>query len=143
MSEISAAMDEFTRRVRAGGFELQRCCECGQFQWPPREICNACWSDILEWTEADRTATIIASTLLNVSHERFFSERLPWRVGTVKLGAGPVAYAHLHEKAEEGARVKIDARIDYAGRAVLIALPEDVRLEEDKNLKELVSQMEE
>ena len=143
MSKVSAAMDEFTRRVRAGGFELQRCGECGQFQWPPREICSACWSDILEWTSADRTATIIASTVLHVSLERFFRERLPWRVGMVKLAAGPVAYAHLHEKSEEGSRVKIEVRIDYAGRAILIAAPEDAKLEKDKKLNELVSQKEE
>jgi len=51
----------------------------------------------LEWTlqpgwRAD------AQTTLYHSHERFFQERLPWRLGLVRLEGGPTVVAHLHSR---------------------------------------------
>jgi uncharacterized OB-fold protein len=144
MSEMSAAMREFARRANGEGLELQRCDACGAVQWPPREVCGACWSDALQWREVSQSGVLIATTTLHVSMESFFRARLPWRVGTVRLDAGPVAYAHLHERAQEGEAVRVEAHGDVKGRGVLIALPADgAPLEDDVKLQELISTREE
>ena len=144
MSEMSAAMREFARRANGEGLELQQCDACGAVQWPPRDVCGACWSDALQWREVSASGALIATTMLHVSMEPFFRERLPWRVGTVRLDAGPVAYAHVHERAKDGEKVRMESHRDFKGRGVLIALPADgARIEDDRKLKELISTREE
>jgi uncharacterized OB-fold protein len=140
MAEMSAAMREFAARAREERFELQRCAGCGEVSWPPRDICGACWSDHLEWTPVSRAGIVLAATALHAPLEEFFRTRTPWRVGTIRLEAGPVAYAHLHGAVAEGDPVRLESRIDHQGRGVLIAMPKNgARLEDDRKLLDLVS----
>lgn len=123
MAETSAAMAAFTECAREQKLALQRCEECGAFAWPPREVCAACWADVLIWTTIAPRGALIAATRLHVAHEEFFRERLPWRVGIVRLDAGPVAYAHLTPDAPEEGPVQVHARVDRRGRGILVARP--------------------
>ena len=144
MAEMSAAMRAFTERAKGDAFDLQTCAACGVVAWPPREACAFCWSAVLEWKTASAAGVILAATTLHVSHEAFFRARLPWRVATVRLDDGPVAYAHLHRLVAEGDTVRIEAHADYRGRGVLIALPlSGGGVDEDPRLFDLVSTREE
>lgn len=120
----NSTADAFAALAAEGRFELQTCRECGAVFWPPREICGSCWSTGLEWRAVSPFGKLIAETTLHASLGTFFRERLPWRIGSVGLDAGPIVLAHLADDAREGARVRVIARSDFAGRGVLIALPE-------------------
>jgi NAD(P)-dependent dehydrogenase (short-subunit alcohol dehydrogenase family) len=74
--------------------------------------------------------------VLHHSNDLFFRERLPWRLGLVKLACGPTVVAHLHEAVTDNVRVR--AALDRAGQAVIVALPdkEGVDMAEDKQLRE-------
>lgn len=140
MGEMSAAMREFTRRAGTTELTLQQCGACGSVQWPPREICHACLSDALEWRVVEPSGVILSETILHTSLDEFFRNRLPWRVGTVRLDAGPVAYAHLHARVGASDAARIEAHEDHQGRGVLIALPIDFgTLTDDPKLFDLVS----
>lgn len=140
MIEMSAVMKEFAARAREERFELQRCADCGAVAWPPRDVCGACWSDCLEWMPVSPSGVVLAATALHAPLEEFFRARTPWRIGTVRLEAGPVAYAHLHGAVAEGDEIQIEARLDHQGRGVLIAMPKSgARIEDDRNLLELIS----
>jgi uncharacterized OB-fold protein len=140
MAEMSPAMREFAGRVRRGLFELQRCAECGAVSWPPRDACASCWSERLEWAPVAPTGTAIAATTLHVSLEERFRSHAPWRVGSVRLDAGPVVYAHFSRGVVEGGAVRVEARIDFAGRAIVVALaPAGRRVEDDRDLADLIS----
>lgn len=138
MTEMSAAMREFAQRAGAGGLLMQACTACGAIEWPPRDVCRRCWSDSLQWTPVNAAGVVIATTMLHASMEDFFRARLPWRVGTIRLAAGPVAYAHLHRALAEGDAARIEAHLDFKGRGVLVALPVDAG-EIDQRLSELTS----
>jgi NAD(P)-dependent dehydrogenase (short-subunit alcohol dehydrogenase family) len=73
------------------------------------------------------------------STDPYFRERMPWRVGTVKLDAGPVLVAHLHDDAKEGARVRLALKLDKSGAPVIFALPqqETENIADDPQLREL------
>jgi NAD(P)-dependent dehydrogenase (short-subunit alcohol dehydrogenase family)/uncharacterized OB-fold protein len=114
-----------TAAAAEGRFELQSCQDCGSVQYPPREACHRCASPRLKWQAQSGAGELLAETTLHHSNDLFFRERLPWRLGFVKLNAGPTLMTHLH--GDVGAapqRVRVAARLDRAGRAVLIALPE-------------------
>jgi NAD(P)-dependent dehydrogenase (short-subunit alcohol dehydrogenase family)/uncharacterized OB-fold protein len=116
-----------TAAAALGRFELQCCDDCGQVMYPPREACPRCIGTSLRWRERGEHGELLAGTTLHHSNDLFFRERLPWRLGLVKLDAGPTLMVHLHGavRSDDGTqRVRVAARLDRAGQAVLFALPE-------------------
>ena len=129
-----------TAAAAQGRFELQVCQDCGAVQYPPREACGHCVSHRLQWRAQSGDGQLLALTTLHHSNELFFRERLPWRLGLVHLDAGPTVVAHLHGDVQSApARVRIGARLDRAGRAVLIAYPpeETPHMADDPMLREM------
>lgn len=123
-----------------GRFELQVCRDCATVQYPPREACGHCTSPRLQWRAQSGAGRLLATTTLHHSNDLFFRERLPWRLGLVHLDAGPTVVTHLHGDAGDApARVTVGARLDRAGRAVLIAFPpeETPHMADDPMLREM------
>ena len=86
--------------------------------------------------------TLLGTTTLHHSNDPFFRERLPWRLGLVQLAAGPSVIVHLHgEVGDAPAAVKVGARLDRAGQAVLIGFPTEggEHMADDKMLREMTS----
>jgi NAD(P)-dependent dehydrogenase (short-subunit alcohol dehydrogenase family)/uncharacterized OB-fold protein len=123
-----------------GAFELQVCADCGAAQYPPREACCACLSGRLRWQAQDGLGELLSETLLHHSQELYFRERTPWRMGLVRLDVGPSVIVHCHGDAPPApAQVRVTARLDKAGQAVLIALPEGEtpHMGDDPELREM------
>jgi NAD(P)-dependent dehydrogenase (short-subunit alcohol dehydrogenase family)/uncharacterized OB-fold protein len=128
-----------TAAAALGRFELQQCADCGAVQYPPREACQRCLSIQLLWKVQEGKGELLAATVLHHSNDLFFRERLPWRLGLIKLDSGPTVVAHLHEKVPAApAPVYVTARLDRAGQAVLVALPdkETSDMADDRQLRE-------
>jgi NAD(P)-dependent dehydrogenase (short-subunit alcohol dehydrogenase family) len=78
--------------------------------------------------------------MLRHSFELFFRQRMPWRLGMVRLDCGPIVVAHLHGDCPRApARVRVRASLDRAGQAVLIAIPEKdtPHMTDDRQLREM------
>lgn len=131
-----------TAAAAEGRFELQQCEDCGTVQYPPREACQKCLSARLRWRQQSGEGELCALTTLHHSNDLFFRERLPWRLGLVKLDAGPTLVVHLHgEVGDAPTRVRVGARLDRAGQAVLIGFPNEgsPHMADDKMLREMTS----
>lgn len=129
-----------TAAAAEGRFQLQVCDDCGTVQYPPRAACHKCLSSELTWREQDGAGELLSSTTLHHSNDLFFRERLPWRLGFIRLDIGPTVMAHLHgEVGDAPQRVTVDARLDRTGQAVLIGLPVEgsTHMADDKMLREM------
>lgn len=129
-----------TAAAAEGRFELQQCDDCGAVQYPPREACHRCLSPQLKWREQSGDGELLSQTTLAHSNDLFFRERLPWRLGLVRLDAGATLMLHLHGDVPDApARVKVGARLDRAGQAVLIAFPQEEtpHMADDPMLREM------
>jgi NAD(P)-dependent dehydrogenase (short-subunit alcohol dehydrogenase family)/uncharacterized OB-fold protein len=129
-----------TAGAARGVFELQVCEDCGTVQYPPREACRACLSVRLPWRPQDGAGELIAETQLHHSQELYFRERLPWRIGLVRLDAGPSTVVHIHsDVARAPVRVRVTSRLDRSNQAALIALPEHAtpHMADDAELREM------
>ena len=128
-----------TAAAALGRFELQQCAACGTVQYPPREACQKCLSTALAWRPQPQGGELLSATLLHHSNDLFFRERLPWRLGLVRLDCGPPVVAHLHERVGPApSRVQLNMKLDRAGQAVMVALPgeENANMAEDRQLRE-------
>ena len=129
-----------TAGAARGVFELQVCEDCGVVQYPPREVCRACLSARLPWRVQDGLGELIAQTRLHHSQELYFRERTPWRIGLVRLDAGPSVVVHVHgDVPEPPARIRVTSQLDRANQAALIALPVQASLHmaDDPELREM------
>jgi uncharacterized OB-fold protein len=82
---------------------------------------------LLDWSLQDGGGELISETTLFHSHHEFFRAHLPLRLGMVRLDSGPTAIVYLHRKVPPApTRVKVGARLDKAGQAVLVAFPGDM-----------------
>ncbi|WPZ15661.1 SDR family NAD(P)-dependent oxidoreductase [Nitratireductor rhodophyticola] len=130
-----------TAAAAEGRFMLQVCGECGALQYPPRDACSTCLSTELPWRDIDPAGELIAETTVRTSTNTYFRERTPWRVGTVRLDAGPSVMCHVHGDAPRGGRVRIINRLDKSGHGVLYALPPEgtPNMEDDPQLREITA----
>jgi NAD(P)-dependent dehydrogenase (short-subunit alcohol dehydrogenase family)/uncharacterized OB-fold protein len=131
-----------TAAAAEGRFALQTCADCGAVQYPPREACHSCLAPRLHWCTQSGEGELLCSTTLHHSNDLFFRERLPWRLGLVRLDCGPTLLVHLHgEVGEAPARVRVGARLDRAGLAVLIGFPlrGGPHMADDEMLREMTS----
>ncbi|TFZ00844.1 SDR family NAD(P)-dependent oxidoreductase [Ramlibacter henchirensis] len=131
-----------TAAAAEGRFELQVCKDCQAVQYPPRDACHRCLSPRLQWRPQSGQGELLSATTLHHSNDLFFRERLPWRLGLVKLDSGPSVIVHLHgEVGEPPTRVHVGARLDRAGQAVLIGFPEKggEHMSDDSMLREMTS----
>jgi len=141
-SARSRAALGLTAAAALGAFKLQVCTSCKAVQYPAREACHVCLSIKLDWRPADGLGELIAETKIRHSHDPFFRERLPWRIGMVRLDAGPTAIAHLHgECGPAPTRVRLQTRLDKSGQGVLVAFPIDkaADMSDDQQLREMTS----
>ena len=135
----SRAALSFTVAAAEGRFALQVCSSCAIKIYPAREICPKCWSVELEWQDVEDGGVLIEETTLRTSINSYFRERMPWRIGTVQLDAGPTVLAHLHQDIGRGDRVRMIARTDKSGQGVMFALPakETANMADDPQLRTL------
>jgi NAD(P)-dependent dehydrogenase (short-subunit alcohol dehydrogenase family)/uncharacterized OB-fold protein len=129
----------FSTMAAEGRFALQACAACGHVSYPPREVCPKCWSMDLVWRDQPAHGKLISETTLRTSVNTYFRERMPWRIGTVQLDAGPAVVAHVHGDVGEFESVRMIARTDKSGQGVLMALPdkETANMEDDRQLRTL------
>jgi len=128
-----------TAAAAEGRFALQTCLDCNAVVYPPRDACPVCLSPRLPFRDQPNGGVLVAETTVRTSTDPYFRERTPWRVGTVKLDAGPVVVAHLHGDTVEGARVRLQFMLDRSGSAVALALPEKdtPNMADDPHLREM------
>lgn len=121
----SNARARFAQAAGRGVLCLPTCRDCGAVQYPAQDACVRCLSDRLEDTPIDGAGTLVSWTALHRSNEARFAGRLPLRIGSVRLDAGPLVIAFLPEAPDEAAaslpRVEVGASCDVDGRPVLTA----------------------
>ena len=115
-----------TAAAVVGKLILQHCGVCAAVQYPPREVCHNCLSEVLRWQETDNLGTVLAAVALQRSLEPYFQAQTPWLLGSVKLDCGPVVLLQLSADCRKtGSRVLVTQHIDASGEAILVARPDD------------------
>ncbi len=135
----SRAALAFSARAARGELMLQRCDGCQAVAYPPRDVCAVCWSQDLRWKPVPATGTLLAVTVLDSSTNVYFRDRMPWRIGTVRLACQVSVVMHVHSDVVEGDEVRVIARTDKGGQGVMMALPmkDTPNMEDDRQLREL------
>ena len=72
----------------AGELRIQRCLDCGEPYFYPRDLCPACGSGNVEWFTASGDATLY-SYVINHRPAPGFEDEAPYAIAVVQLAEGP------------------------------------------------------
>ena len=101
--------EPFWAAVRQHRLEIQRCRECGGYEWTPQMVCGACLEDTLDWTAVSGLGTVYSFTIVRRPQSPAFTA--PYVVAEVDLDEGPRLLANVigvePEKVRIGLRVAV------------------------------------
>ena len=104
-----------------GTLVLQRCRQCGQFQFYPRAMCTSCAGEP-EWVEASGRGTLHTFTVIRQNKSPAFASLVPYAVGIVELEEGVRMMSNII-----GCPIE-DLRIGMPLEVVLLKAADDVGL---------------
>lgn len=87
--------------------KLQVCDNCQAVHYPVRDICPSCWQESLAWQSVSPEGRVSSFTELHVSDKAEWADKLPLRLGLVKLDAGPNILAFMSANATINAPVTL------------------------------------
>lgn len=80
---------------RVGKLMIQRCGQCGDFQFYPRIICSNCMSDQLEWFQASGRGKVLTFTICRIPVAEAYAADVPYVVALVELEEGPTMMSNI------------------------------------------------
>lgn len=105
MPPLNADSAPYWQAAREGKLVLQQCCACGLKRFLPRHLCPTCWSDQMQWVEANGRGTIHAVTTVRRAPSSAFREKVPYVVALVDLEEGPRMLTNIVGSNAEQARI--------------------------------------
>ncbi len=94
---------------------IQRCTQCGCYQFYPRIVCTACMSDGIDWVQASGHGRVLSFTVVHRAVSAAYKAEVPYVLALIELDEGPTMMSNV---------VEIDAE------SVAIGLPVEVVFEE-------------
>jgi len=70
-----------------GNLVVQRCVDCGEYQFYPRALCTVCAGET-EWVDASGRGTLYTFTIIRQNRSEAFVRLSPYAVGIVELDEG-------------------------------------------------------
>ena len=67
---------------------IRKCNACGQVHFMPRYLCPHCWSDQLEWVDAQGTGEVHSFTVIRRASDPAFASQVPYVVALIELDEG-------------------------------------------------------
>jgi len=74
---------------------IQRCSQCGAFQFYPRIVCTSCMSEQIEWFQASGRAKVLTYTICRLPVAQAYAADVPYVVALVQLEEGPTMMSNI------------------------------------------------
>lgn len=106
---VSAFTRPFWDALEAGTMRSTRCEDCSLLGFPPRNLCRACWSRRLAWTDLAAGGVLYSFTRVHVAPAAFRADA-PYAIGLLDLDDGVRLMCRMVgavEPADIGARAQL------------------------------------
>ncbi len=64
---------------------IQRCTQCGHYQFYPRIVCTACMSDGVEWVQASGYGRVSSFTIIRRAVSKAYAAEVPYVIALIEL----------------------------------------------------------
>src|SRR4051794_34791054 len=110
---ITAVSKPFWDAVARKEFILQKCNDCNEWVFYPREICPHCWSTYLEWTPASGNAALKTWGIVHRPGHPAWQEVAPYVLGIVELEEGPTMMTHLLLELDQELHIGLPLQVNF------------------------------
>ncbi|MFI8852538.1 Zn-ribbon domain-containing OB-fold protein [Streptomyces sp. NPDC053499] len=112
---VDAFTAPYWRAAAAGRLLIRRCGAegCGAAHHYPREFCPHCWSEDVDWEEADGRATLYTWSVVHRNDLPPFDTRVPYVAAVVELAEGPRMMTEITGCPPESLRVGMELRVAF------------------------------
>jgi uncharacterized OB-fold protein len=122
---ISHLSEPFWEAARGHKLVLQRCSECGAYQWYPKAWCADCGSRELKWKKVTGRGTVYSYTVINhAKASPAFADEVPYAIVVVELDEGPRMYGRLKDSPIEDITTGMRVRVVFEDVSKEISLPQ-------------------
>lgn len=88
---------------------IRKCKACGEVHFMPRHLCPTCWSDQLEWIDAQGTGQVHSYTVIRRAPMAVFAPKVPYVIALIELDEGPRMVANV--LGDDALQTKIGDRV--------------------------------
>ena len=86
---------EFWEACKKHRLLIQKCYNCGLYQFFPRIMCKECWSSKIEWIESSGVGVIKTFSIMRYPLTSAYAEETPYIIGLIELLEGPVMMSNI------------------------------------------------
>ncbi len=80
-------IEQLCKYMSQGKLMGGKCKKCGKLHFPPRPLCNSCFSKDFTWTELPKNGKLLTYTIIHVAPPQF-QIMAPYAMGIVQLDNG-------------------------------------------------------
>jgi uncharacterized OB-fold protein len=92
---------------------IQRCGDCGEYVFPPQDVCAYCWADDLEWEAVDGDGQVHSFSTVHVDIHSTWGDRVPYTVAAVELDRGPFVVTTLVDCGPDTVEIGMDGEVTF------------------------------
>lgn len=74
---------------------IQRCTDCGEYQFYPKSICSHCLSSKIEWVRANGRGQVVSYTVINRPVSQAYADENSSVLALIRLAEGPQMMSNL------------------------------------------------
>jgi len=101
---------------------VQQCDSCGEYVFPPQDVCAYCWADELAWQEVSGEGTVHSFSTIHVDIHSSWGDRVPYTIAFVQLDEGPYLVTNLVDCDPEDLEIGMPVEVTFG------ELPDEDRL---------------
>ena len=111
LPEISEEALPFWQGARDHRLMMQRCGQCGKYQWFPTAMCRFCQSDRMVWEEADGDGVVYSYTVTHRGSVAAF--KTPYVIAIVELPNGVRLMSNIVGCAPDAVKVGMPVKVCF------------------------------
>lgn len=120
---IRSDSKEYWAAAAENRFVVQRCKDCGKFQFYPRSLCHYCHSEGVEWVQPSGRATVHTYTQIFRPPTSAYADEVPYVLALVDLVEGPRMMTKIITEDPDSVEVGMDVEVTFEKIDEKITLP--------------------
>lgn len=92
---------------------IQQCGDCGEYVFPPQDVCAYCWADDISWMEVSGDGVVHTFSTVHADIHSTWGEEVPYTVAFVRLEEGAFITSVLVDCDPEEVEIGLPVSVDF------------------------------
>ena len=114
---------EFWAGCKERQLRLQRCADCGQYQFPPQFFCAHCSGGKLNWVATSGRGKVLSYTIVHWSPNPAYAADAPYSLALIQLDEGPRMLTNIVNCPPDQIRIGMEVAVEFEQCGPDIMLP--------------------